>query len=525
MQLTDMKHAEVTAKAMQKIRDQMLARGITPETVHKVEFGFGFQLAKAANQCANIHELGMVATSSSELPSPGSQINESEAGSGGAADPGPSRAEASSASERKRKIRHRGRGSKDKESQDKVLAPATSQESAASRPSPQPGDSQGTEAISWRSADPLPAGIQHDDLEAIPGRWADPPPSTGTGAISGLQADPPPSPGMREAVSQILAGPTPRSLEEVRLERQEHRSRTKATRASALSRLAARVSAAESAVRAAATSLDRPSAPPESNAEPLAILRAATIPARPRSKSAEQLPSSVSQGRARARVHFEDEDQSEEEPATSRISQERDGVSRDGPVREPHAYTPWATNLKWRYLEPTEGPLTIGLPPRVLTALHPVPWLPTITESNPRVHSGHQTASAWVMEQGSGGVVPRVVYDGAHDRLLVFPHETPYADLRGSPSHQDYLPPRKLCEYQALEATGFAVWRHDRNTIRCALPGCYKVLVDHDVTTQLCLGCGPQAGIRYCSKAHLLADMVEHWKECAVSLITSSSLH
>ena len=41
--------------------------------------------------------------------------------------------------------------------------------------------------------------------------------------------------------------------------------------------------------------------------------------------------------------------------------------------------------LKRHYLEPREGPLAIDLPLEVLVALPPLPWLRTITDSNPRI--------------------------------------------------------------------------------------------------------------------------------------------
>ena len=350
-------------------------------------------------------------------------------------------------------------------------------------------------------------------------------------AISRPSADLPPSgpsQSMREAIARLRAHPPPKSLEEVRRERQEQRDQARTTRATLLSRLAGRCSSvgtSTSTSESLTEALSPVSSQHGTDALDLSLMDAdlcRRLLVRRRARSAPPIPSRNQADRWSARVHFEDDDKSEDDLEAPEVLQETRGPGRDAPSREPHAYTPWATNLMWRYLEPTEDLWTMGFPPEVATVLRPMPWRPITGSSNPRGYRGHTAASAWMMERGSGTVVPTVAYDPANNRLLIHPHEVPWVDLRSSVSHPDHLSPLKLCEYQALEACNFAVWRHDRNTIRCALPRCGKKLIDHDVTTEICHGCGPQAGIRYCSKAHLLADMEEHWKECGVSLIYPS---
>lgn len=93
-------------------------------------------------------------------------------------------------------------------------------------------------------------------------------------------------------------------------------------------------------------------------------------------------------------------------------------------------------------------------------------------------------------------------------------HEEPWRDVRSKPTHPDFQPTSKLLEYQACESLGIAVWRHDRNLLNCRLPGCKAKIADHNPSTTICLGCGPKTITRYCSEAHQIADLGEHWKEC-----------
>ena len=93
-------------------------------------------------------------------------------------------------------------------------------------------------------------------------------------------------------------------------------------------------------------------------------------------------------------------------------------------------------------------------------------------------------------------------------------HEEPWRDVRFKPTHPDFQTTSKLLEYQACESLGIAVWRHDRNLLNCRLPECKAKIADHNLSTKICLGCGPKTIIRYCSEAHQIADLKGHWKEC-----------
>ena len=88
-------------------------------------------------------------------------------------------------------------------------------------------------------------------------------------------------------------------------------------------------------------------------------------------------------------------------------------------------------------------------------------------------------------------------------------------DARAHPGHPDFMNERRLREYQAVEiATGQPVWRHDREYLDCRHPKCKKKVVDYNLDTVLCLGCGPKTYTRYCSIAHMMDDLNAHWKEC-----------
>lgn len=93
-------------------------------------------------------------------------------------------------------------------------------------------------------------------------------------------------------------------------------------------------------------------------------------------------------------------------------------------------------------------------------------------------------------------------------------HRIPWRDVRSKSPHPDAQSDSKLVEYQACESLGIAVWRHDRNLLNCRLPGCKVKIADHNPSTVICLGCGPKTITRYCSVAHQIADLGEHWKQC-----------
>lgn len=98
--------------------------------------------------------------------------------------------------------------------------------------------------------------------------------------------------------------------------------------------------------------------------------------------------------------------------------------------------------------------------------------------------------------------------------LFINNHMAPWDDLRAGIFHPDMLPETKLVEYQAAESMGLNVWRHDRDLLDCRLLGCYAKVADFNLASVVCLGCGPKTMIRYCSVAHMVADLHEHWHEC-----------
>ena len=110
---------------------------------------------------------------------------------------------------------------------------------------------------------------------------------------------------------------------------------------------------------------------------------------------------------------------------------------------------------------------------------------------------------------------PSLEFDG--EVVQVIPQEQPWDDVRSYPSHPDFQPAWKLSEYQACEAAGYPVWRHDRHLLPCRKAGCEELLLDSDTSTRICLGCGPKTEVRYCSFAHQIEDLESHWSECGDS--------
>ncbi len=98
-------------------------------------------------------------------------------------------------------------------------------------------------------------------------------------------------------------------------------------------------------------------------------------------------------------------------------------------------------------------------------------------------------------------------------------HVTAYGrvrdDIRSLNLHPDFMTAAKVSEFQACEAAGQKIWRHDRDLLSCRMIGCRIQIADSNPANIICLGCGPKTMIRYCSVQHLLADMEEHWKECS----------
>ena len=107
---------------------------------------------------------------------------------------------------------------------------------------------------------------------------------------------------------------------------------------------------------------------------------------------------------------------------------------------------------------------------------------------------------------------PLIEYDG--NTVHIIPHREPWEDVRSQIAHVDFLPATQLVEYQACEAAGYRVWRHDRDFLPCRYPGCNVKVIDYAASATVCPFCGPDSIIRYCSFAHQIYDLDQHWSEC-----------
>ncbi|MCJ1397791.1 hypothetical protein MMC11_000987 [Xylographa trunciseda] len=205
----------------------------------------------------------------------------------------------------------------------------------------------------------------------------------------------------------------------------------------------------------------------------------------------------------------DDEDLSEDEAEDSE-QLVNNGASRVGPLlRDPHPYTPWTTSLVWGYDGATNE--LRNLPPGTPTYRFPRPV--KISTANLR-GEGMLDCPVYMLQEYTQNVEPIVTYNEEIDRYEIKPHSRAWRDIRSNPGHPDYLPPGKLCQYQAYEFAKFVVWRHDRDQLYCKLPTCGKPTFDHDLATMICHGCGTKSRVRYCTKAHLLQDIQDHWKIC-----------
>ena len=126
---------------------------------------------------------------------------------------------------------------------------------------------------------------------------------------------------------------------------------------------------------------------------------------------------------------------------------------------------------------------------------------------------GHPVlAPVLISQHRTGDDEPIIEFDG--NFVHIVPHKQCWDDVRSNESHPDFLVPWKLAEYQASEAAGYQVWRHDRDLLECRMPKCKALVSDHYYSTIVCLGCGPKSIVRYCSLQHQLEDIEEHWQEC-----------
>ncbi|KAI4113188.1 MAG: hypothetical protein LQ338_008222, partial [Usnochroma carphineum] len=105
--------------------------------------------------------------------------------------------------------------------------------------------------------------------------------------------------------------------------------------------------------------------------------------------------------------------------------------------------------------------------------------------------------------------------------LVLLPHASSWHPDMRSTGYNDAVVPdsvftTRLTEYQATEALGYEVWRHDRKHLPCANPVCQMVLSDHGKFTRICLSCGPKSTIRYCSEMCQAADLYRHSQDCGL---------
>ncbi|KAL8999521.1 MAG: hypothetical protein Q9188_005859 [Gyalolechia gomerana] len=112
--------------------------------------------------------------------------------------------------------------------------------------------------------------------------------------------------------------------------------------------------------------------------------------------------------------------------------------------------------------------------------------------------------------------------------MVLYAHQSPWSHDPRSTEQSSGLSPdslfyTRLTEYQALEALGMPVWRHDRNHLPCRNPACPLLVSDMVASTLICTSCGPKSRIRYCSPNCYLQDLYRHSKECGLDqfLITT----
>ena len=121
-------------------------------------------------------------------------------------------------------------------------------------------------------------------------------------------------------------------------------------------------------------------------------------------------------------------------------------------------------------------------------------------------------ASVIVSHERTENDEPFIQFDGY--TVLIVPREQCWEDIRSDASHPDFLVPWKLAEYQACEAAGYQIWRHDRDLLKCRKLSCGAPVSDFHRSTVICLGCGPKSVVRYCSLQHQVEDIEGHWKDC-----------
>ena len=187
---------------------------------------------------------------------------------------------------------------------------------------------------------------------------------------------------------------------------------------------------------------------------------------------------------------------------------------------EPHSFAPWAQFLRWAYGDPKPGrPIMLRdvILGQQMNYVRP-PRCNVPADDAPIRDACRGNGNQPILQPFStGDHQPHFMIDPMYGRLVVFPAMYPQKDVRQDKWHPDYLEDWVLCRYQAVEMTGWTVWRFDRETIECRLPGCARRCRDHDLATQICRRCGVEWNVRYCSVAHMVADLQRHLAECQVS--------
>ncbi|MCJ1384613.1 hypothetical protein MMC17_007731 [Xylographa soralifera] len=206
----------------------------------------------------------------------------------------------------------------------------------------------------------------------------------------------------------------------------------------------------------------------------------------------------------------DNEDLSDDEAEDPQHSRDNGASSARLPLREQHPYTPWTTLLDWKYYSNDQE--LRAIPPGTHAYRFPRP----VRVSAEGFRAGNMSdCPVYLFPRFTDNDEPKIEYNEVLDCYEITPHSRPWReDLRSDSNHPDYLPPGKLCQYQAYEFAGFTVWRHDRDPFFCKLSSCGQTTRDHDITTMICHGCGTKSRVRYCSKAHLIRDIPNHWKIC-----------
>ena len=177
--------------------------------------------------------------------------------------------------------------------------------------------------------------------------------------------------------------------------------------------------------------------------------------------------------------------------------------------------------LKWTYATRTEADADL-LQAGVWLWNKPRGYLQSYRVFNRETYHHTTLFPVFISHQSTGDAQPIIEYDGM--RIHIVPHAMPWPDLRATPGHPDFLVPCKLVEYQACEAAGYRISRHNRSFLYCRKTGCDVQVVDDNLSSCICPGCGPKTAVRYCSFQHLAEDVKDHWQECGHPDLVISSV-